>query len=84
MYFSNEQNLPVVYEDLLREENVFILKKTESSAASQFLHMPADFIGLPKKKEKSFISKFSCPISGFKPPPPKIPKIKNYYILSHK
>jgi hypothetical protein len=28
MYFLNEQNLPVVYEDLLREENTLILKKT--------------------------------------------------------
>jgi len=45
MCFLTEQNLPVVYEDLLREENVFILKKTESSTASQLLHMPADIIG---------------------------------------
>jgi hypothetical protein len=44
MYFLTEQNLPVVYEELLREEKVFILEKTESSAASQFLHMPADMI----------------------------------------
>jgi hypothetical protein len=39
------QNLPVVYEDLLREETVFLLKKTESSAVSQFLHMLGDIIG---------------------------------------
>jgi hypothetical protein len=47
MYFLTGQNLPVVYEDLLRGENVFLLKKTESSAGSQFLHMPADIIGPP-------------------------------------
>jgi hypothetical protein len=65
MYFLNEQNLPVIYEDLLREENVFILKKTESSAASQFLHMPADIIGLPKKKEKNFYQQVLVSDLGF-------------------
>jgi hypothetical protein len=45
MYFLNGKNLPVVCEDLLREETVLLLKKTESSAVRQFLHMPADPIG---------------------------------------
>jgi hypothetical protein len=45
MYFITEKNLPLVYEDLLREENAFIPKKTERSAASQFIHVSADITG---------------------------------------
>jgi hypothetical protein len=70
---------------------IYYVKKMYSFSRRHKVAQPANFsisllilLDLPKKKEKTFISMFSCPIWGFKPAPPKIPTIKNYYILSHK